>query len=135
MTSRRTNATGRNATYPSRKRVIGLDQRAVVILCTATNITPADETVGKYIQLKRRERHARSGATNNPATKTTRPIAAHTMHNVFSDFGSGREVPARISSRLGIWHSGLNAVSSERRCRPPALAERYPQRPPSFPAA
>ena len=42
--SRSTNATGRKATYPSRKRMIGRDQRAVVMRCTATNITPADDT-------------------------------------------------------------------------------------------
>src|SRR3954464_11681582 len=43
MSSSSTTATGMNATYPSRNLTTGLDQRAVVIRCTATNITPADE--------------------------------------------------------------------------------------------
>jgi hypothetical protein len=49
--SRMTKATGRKATYPSRKRTTGRDQRAVVIRCTATKTTPAEEMRVKYIQL------------------------------------------------------------------------------------
>src|SRR3954469_19922405 len=43
---RNTSATGRNATYGSMKRITPRDQRAVVMRCTATNVTPAlDSTV------------------------------------------------------------------------------------------
>src|SRR6266496_2960083 len=51
MRMRRRNASGRNATYPSRKRITDRDHRAVVIRCAATNMTPADDTVVKYNQL------------------------------------------------------------------------------------
>ncbi len=47
----RTNATGRKATYPSSKRMRGRDQRAVVMRCTATNITPAEDSEVTYSQL------------------------------------------------------------------------------------
>src|SRR5258706_1799214 len=94
--SNSTNATGRNATYPSRNRITGLDHRAVVMRWTATNITPADEMLVKYSQLKRSERHALSGATNKPRMKTSAPTIASTAHSVRSRAGKGREVPARI---------------------------------------
>ncbi len=51
LMSSSTSATGRKATYPSMKRMIGRDQRAVVMRCTATNTTPAEESDVKYSQL------------------------------------------------------------------------------------
>jgi hypothetical protein len=103
--------------------VTGLDHRAVVIRCTATNITPADEMLVKYNQLKSRDRQALSGATNSPTTNTITPIVAKTMHSVRSDFGNGREVPARMSSRLGMWNSWLIAVSPVSQMAPVASAQ------------
>src|SRR5712671_6692222 len=89
--SRNTSATGRKATYPSMNRMIGRDQRAVVIRWTATNTTPADESAVKNNQLTWNARHALSGATKSPITKASTPIAPNTRHAVPSAFGSGLE--------------------------------------------
>src|SRR5678815_134338 len=55
-----TNATGSHATKPSMNRMTGRDQRAVVMRCTAANITPADESDVKNSQLTCHACHARS---------------------------------------------------------------------------
>jgi hypothetical protein len=68
-------------------------------------MTPADEILVKKSQLKRSDRHALSGATKRPITNTNKPTTAKTMHNNRSLAGSGRDVPARISSREGMWKS------------------------------
>ena len=93
-------ATGRNATYPSRNRIIDRDQRAVVIRCTATNITPADDTVVNISQLKCMDCHARPGARKSPATNASKPITDSTTHAVLTHAATGFAVPARISSRV-----------------------------------
>src|SRR6185369_8712887 len=81
--------------------MIERDQRAVVIRCTATNMTPADESDAKNSQLKWYERHARSGAMNRPATNTMRPRTASALVRRPSPFGVGLLYVARSSSREG----------------------------------
>src|ERR1700686_4080378 len=81
--------------------MIGRDHRAVVIRCTATNITPADEIDVKYSQLTRRACHPRSGCTNRPITKTTSPKTARARDIVLRLAGVGRSSPATTSSLVG----------------------------------
>jgi len=80
---------------------MGRDQRAVVIRCTATNMTPADESDAKNSQLKWYARHARSGATSRPTMKTIKPSTASTVASVPRTFGSGLLYVATSSSREG----------------------------------
>ena len=61
MISRRpTAANGKKATKPSRKRITPRDQRAVVMRCTAENMTPAEAIVVKNSQFIRKACHARA---------------------------------------------------------------------------
>src|SRR5438045_2700335 len=86
--------------------MIGRDQRAVVIRCTATNITPADEIDVKKSQPTSNDCQARSGCTKRPMMKTINPIAASTSEIVLSIGGDGRSMPTRTSSRdraCGSW--------------------------------
>ena len=52
------------------------DQRAVVMRCTATNITAADEMVVKNSQFTWNACHARSFPVATPNTKIARPSTA-----------------------------------------------------------
>src|SRR5678815_3409756 len=98
VSSRNTNATGRNATYASMKRMTWRDQRAVVIRCTATNVTPALESAAKNSQLAWNARHARSGATRMPTMKTMSPMPANARTVALSQPGISALVAARASS-------------------------------------
>ena len=98
ISTNRRNATGRNATYPSRKRTTGRDQRAVVMRCTATNAIAACEIEAKKSQLTCRACHARGSPRNTPNTKMSVPITARMAHRIFTPLPIGRDVAARISA-------------------------------------
>src|SRR3954470_17256820 len=69
VSSSRTNAIGSHATYPSRKRIVGLDHRAVVMRCDADIATPADENVVKKSQFTWNACQARALPVNAPIRK------------------------------------------------------------------
>src|ERR1051326_6450231 len=87
VSRKNTNATGKNATYPSINRITWRDQRAVVIRWTATNVTPACERAVKNNQFAWNARHARPGARNTPAIKIPAPIANSASSAVLRAFG------------------------------------------------
>jgi hypothetical protein len=81
--------------------MIARDHRAVVIRCTATKVTPAEERTLQKSQFAWNARQARSGAMKMPARNATAPIAANATLTVPSNFGSGFAAAARTSSRVG----------------------------------
>src|SRR6185437_1794776 len=97
VSNRNTNATGRNATYPSMNRMTLRDHRAVVTRCTATNTVPALEIPAKKSQFVCQARQTRSGATNSPMMNTTRPTANSTASMVLNDLGIGLSDAASTS--------------------------------------
>ncbi len=70
-------------------RTTGRDQRAVVIRCTATTVTPADDTVLKNNQLKCNACHARSAPTNAPKMNVTVPMIARIAHDILTQLATG----------------------------------------------
>src|SRR5690348_15952499 len=78
------------------------DQRAVVMRCTATNMTPADDSDAKNSHLKGYARQARSGSMSTPATNTIRPRTPNTVINMPRPFGVGLLYVATSSSREGV---------------------------------
>src|ERR1700684_842385 len=101
ISTRNTKATGKNATYTSANRITSRDHRAVVIRCTATNVTAAAEMSEKYHQLRWNARHARSGSMNRDAMNTTAPVTAAAMAAVRTPAGVGRAASAASSEREG----------------------------------
>src|SRR6476646_6137586 len=83
-------------------RMIERDHRAVVIRCTATNTTPADESDAKNSQLTWYARQARSGATKSPIAKISAPMTASAVQIVPATAGTGFEYAATTSSRVGV---------------------------------
>src|SRR5688500_4893031 len=99
--SRITHEIGSHAAYPSRKRTIGRDQRAVTMRCTATIVTAAEETLVKKSQLKCSARQARYGSRNRPSTKTIAPTTARPRSASFSVRDTGAVAVRSSSSREG----------------------------------
>src|SRR3954465_12219086 len=79
-------------------RMTARDHRAVVMRCTATNVTPAVEKAAKNNQLKWKAVHRRSGFMNNPTTNVTAPRTASVRHSVRTRAGIGRLDAARTSA-------------------------------------
>src|ERR1043165_5880148 len=114
VSRKNTNATGKNATYPSMNRITWRDQRAVVIRWTATNVTPACESAVKNNQFAWNARHARSGARNTPAIKITAPIANSASSAVLRDFGISLLDAASTSLADGV-RTGCRLTAGGRR--------------------
>src|SRR5690349_25044110 len=100
-----TNAIGSQATNPSRNRIVGRDQRAVVMRCDAAIATAADENVVKKSQFTWNACHARGFPVKTPMRKITNPTIARMTPAVATPLGIGRVMTATTSSRDGMWAS------------------------------
>ncbi len=122
ISTRNTKATGRNATYPSANRITSRDQRAVVIRCTATNVTRRhrDEREIPPVQMERAPRPVRIDEQvrdehHRADHRRAHGRGAHTG-------GVGRAASAASSAREGVWSPSCPLTWFPRLATPGACA-------------